>query len=173
MKLKYYLRGLSIGIIFTAIIMGIALSGGKKEKMTNDEIIERARLLGMVMEDEVTKKSEDEKISETEKQEEDSVQNQAPVANAEEPVAKDLETKNPPVEDDTKPEVVSIEIKEGEYSDAVSRKLFDAGLISDASAFNRYLTETGADLNLRMGVHKIPKGVSQDEIIAILAQKPN
>ena len=52
MKLKYYLRGLGVGIICTAIIMGIALSGNKKETLTDAEIIERARLLGMVMEEE-------------------------------------------------------------------------------------------------------------------------
>lgn len=53
MKLKYYLRGLGIGIICTAIIMGIALSGNKKETMTDTEIIERARLLGMVMQEDI------------------------------------------------------------------------------------------------------------------------
>ena len=52
MKLKYYLRGLGVGIICTAILMGIALSGNKKEKLTDTEIIERAKLLGMVMADE-------------------------------------------------------------------------------------------------------------------------
>ena len=54
MKLKYYLRGLGVGIICTAIIMGIALSGNKKETLTDAEIIERARLLGMVMEEETS-----------------------------------------------------------------------------------------------------------------------
>lgn len=46
MERKYYLRGLGIGIAVTAIIMGIALSGDKA--MTDDEIIARARELGMV-----------------------------------------------------------------------------------------------------------------------------
>lgn len=46
MELKYYLRGLGIGIAMTAIIMGIALSG--KRTMTDEEIIARAKELGMV-----------------------------------------------------------------------------------------------------------------------------
>lgn len=46
MERKYYLRGLGIGIVMTAIIMGIALSGPRK--MTDEEIIKRARELGMV-----------------------------------------------------------------------------------------------------------------------------
>ena len=48
MKLKYYMRGLGIGIIVTAVIMGIAL-GGKRE-LTDAEIKERAEALGMVEE---------------------------------------------------------------------------------------------------------------------------
>lgn len=49
MEKKYYFRGLGLGIIVTAVIMGIALSGGgKKEKMTDDEVIARAKELGMV-----------------------------------------------------------------------------------------------------------------------------
>ena len=59
MKLKYYLRGLGVGIICTAILMGIALSGNKKEKLTDTEIIERARLLGMVMAEEAPEEEGD------------------------------------------------------------------------------------------------------------------
>lgn len=48
MEKKYYFRGLGLGIIVTAVIMGIALSGGTKTReMTDDEVIARARELGM------------------------------------------------------------------------------------------------------------------------------
>lgn len=46
MERKYYFRGLGLGIIVTAVIMGIALSGGKRE-MTDNEVIARAKELGM------------------------------------------------------------------------------------------------------------------------------
>lgn len=46
MERKYYLRGLGIGIAVTAIIMGISRSGPRA--MTDDEIIARAKQLGMV-----------------------------------------------------------------------------------------------------------------------------
>lgn len=49
MNLKYYLRGLGIGIVITALIMGIT-SGSRKETLSNEEIKERARALGMVEE---------------------------------------------------------------------------------------------------------------------------
>lgn len=47
MKLKTYLRGLGIGIIVTTIVMVITL-GGKKEEMSDEEIVARAKELGMV-----------------------------------------------------------------------------------------------------------------------------
>lgn len=47
MKLNYYMRGLGIGIVVTALLMGIA-SSGRKEKMTDEQIRQRALEMGMV-----------------------------------------------------------------------------------------------------------------------------
>ncbi|SFB66971.1 hypothetical protein [Butyrivibrio sp. YAB3001] len=47
MKLKYYMRGMGIGIILTAMVMGFAL-GGRKATISNAEVIKRAKALGMV-----------------------------------------------------------------------------------------------------------------------------
>lgn len=47
MEKKYYFRGLGLGIIVTALIMGIVLSRGEKREMTDAEIIARAKELGM------------------------------------------------------------------------------------------------------------------------------
>lgn len=46
MERKYYLRGLGLGILVTTIIMSVVLSGNRA--MTNDEIIARAKELGLV-----------------------------------------------------------------------------------------------------------------------------
>lgn len=46
MERKYYLRGLGIGIAVTAVIMGIAMP--KNQTMTDEEVIARAKELGMV-----------------------------------------------------------------------------------------------------------------------------
>ena len=56
MKLKYYLRGLGIGIVVTTLVLGIVL--GKKEHLTDAEIRERAVQLGMVSENSVLVKHE-------------------------------------------------------------------------------------------------------------------
>lgn len=210
MKLKYYLRGLGIGIICTAIIMGIALSGNKKETLTDTEIIERARLLGMVMPEDTEESSEEEgqeppdaKASKPQGAEKGEYENKPGEEDSETSTDKgdgipdSQDEKEPDEAADTgqagspsdKPDsgspingssvnnsaqqpssqgTVQIEIKAGEYSDAVSRKLYQAGLISDAEAFNKYLTQKGADQNLKVGVYEIPSGSTQEEIIAIL-----
>lgn len=45
MKLKYYLRGLGVGIVVTAVILTIANHLGNK--MSDEDIIKRAAKLGM------------------------------------------------------------------------------------------------------------------------------
>ena len=48
MKLKYYLRGLGIGIIITTIIL-VSCFAMQKPKMTDEDIIAKAEQLGMIM----------------------------------------------------------------------------------------------------------------------------
>lgn len=194
MRLKYYLRGLGIGIICTAIIMGIALSGNKKETLTDAEIIERARLLGMVMPEESSDSDEGENISDgtDEKQEGE----QSPVSKLDEDenepkdttdsstdkenddINKDkgTEVQNEPKQQGNQPkdtadastgELIDIEVLSGDYSSTVSQKLFAAGLIDNAESFNNYMVQKGIDATLHVGVYQIPKGATQDEIIDI------
>lgn len=48
MNLRYYLRGLGLGIIVTAVVMGIVVGGKNKTTMTDAEIKQKATELGMV-----------------------------------------------------------------------------------------------------------------------------
>ncbi len=57
MKLKYYLRGLGIGMAVTALILGISFSGRQGQEaqtLTDEQIRERASELGMVDRSELT-----------------------------------------------------------------------------------------------------------------------
>ncbi len=61
MEKKYYFRGLGLGMIVTAVIMGIALSGGtKKREMTDEEVIARAKELGMIEDTRLLEPSDEE-----------------------------------------------------------------------------------------------------------------
>ncbi len=49
MKLKFYMRGLGVGILVTTIIFSFS---NKKEKLSDKEVIAKARELGMIMKEE-------------------------------------------------------------------------------------------------------------------------
>ena len=53
MKIKIYLRGLGIGIVVTALLMGYADGRQRTAVMTDEQIMARAKELGMVREDQV------------------------------------------------------------------------------------------------------------------------
>lgn len=66
MEKKYYFRGLGLGMIVTAVIMGIALSGGRKE-LTDEEVIARAKALGMTENTRLLAPAAEESPTDTEK----------------------------------------------------------------------------------------------------------
>ena len=63
MKLKYYLRGIGIGVIVTTLILMIAY-GQHKVELTDAEIIRRAEALGMVPKEQIESVSIQVKIPE-------------------------------------------------------------------------------------------------------------
>ena len=52
MKLRYYMRGIGIGMLVTAIILSIT-AGSQKIQMSDAEVMKRAEQLGMVREDDL------------------------------------------------------------------------------------------------------------------------
>lgn len=80
MKLRYYLRGLGIGMLVTALIL--ILSGSTGSKMSNEEIKRRAAALGMVEKDTSV-------LADAEKQKEPA-EEEAPEAPQEKPGAQDV-----------------------------------------------------------------------------------
>ena len=172
MKLKYYLRGLGIGIIITVIIMTVSFSG-RKETLTNEQIIEEAKKLGMVMQEEEKTDSLKEEEEGSKNEETDSEDQEQDVKNEEEPdVPDDTPEQN---EEDQQPEeetIHTIEIVQGEVSADLCRKLLEAGLISDIDSFNQYLIDFDLDHELHVGSYQIPEGATELEIIAILGVQP-
>ena len=192
MKLKYYLRGLGIGIIVTTLVLMVAFSG-KKEKLSDQEIIQRAEQLGMVMADEGQTETGTEENTGTEAQPETEQDVQNTEAGTEENADENTENASEPetepqteaaaepaapedttgnvvgeVKQETSGEV-AFTVKSGESSDTVAFNLYKAGLVDDATAFNRYMISKGYDSRLRTGDFKIRSGASYDEILKVLA----
>ncbi len=231
MKLKYYLRGLGIGIVVTALFMGVITKD--KETLTNEEIKQRALELGMV--EQITladirennptptpqTEGETEKVSES-KQDSETAENpeaneNADVTESGEPttgseamqnhgagdstgtekeneVGESLEetervetTKNPedttvlegtgdvetwdaPKETGAESEMLTITVRPGDSSEAVSRRLEEAGLIESADEFNQYLLDNDLEKVIFVGSFEIPKGSTQEQIARIITR---
>ncbi len=184
MKLKYYLRGLGVGIVVTAVILTIANHLGNK--MSDEDIIKRAAKLGMVMkEDESlfpptepeTTTPEPTSPSPTE-QETTAVKPAEPETTTSEPttpVPTEPETTTPvPAEPQTSGVVIhtaTITVTSGMYSEAVSQKLEEAGIVKNWREFNEYLTSNGYAERLQTGTHSFNSEMDFNEIAEILVSR--
>lgn len=178
MKLKYYLRGLGIGILVTAVIMGIA-SG--KRQMTDEEVRARAKELGMV-ESTVLSHIADMTQPDGTEPENKEVDESEPAAMPEESEAADAldESEPAPMPEESEPEdtpkendpaestPVVIVIKSGQSSVSVSKMLAEAGLVKDATAYDKYLCENGYDKKIQTGTYELTAGASEEEIARII-----
>lgn len=193
MKLNYYMRGLGIGIVVTALLMGIA-SSGKTEQMTDEEIRQRATEMGMVDGNivlaDMPEIHEDEEEQKEEGNEKEGFltsvsgngapDNEVKTEGGEEPEGapeeggegSDETLGDDPREDGvTVNEIIVISIDSGDGSRVVANKLLQAGMIEDAAAFDEYLCRNGYDKRLKTGRHDIPVNATDEEIAASITTK--
>lgn len=176
MKLKYYLRGLGIGILVAAFIMGVATGG--KEAMTDEEIRARAAELGMVDSKSVVLSDlRQEETAEPEKtSDEDSIRQEASStepsieASGDPNMESEEADEEPNIEEShsTPQDSITIVIERGDSSVSVSKALAAAGLVADAKEYDRYLCSNGYDKKLRIGTYEIAEGSSDEEIAKII-----
>lgn len=172
MKLKYYLRGLGIGIAVTALVL--ALAGGGKESLTDAEIIERAKELGMVESvtlSQLSSENNSEDVSEdvSEPVSEESTSEEVSAEPSEDISEEASEPVNETSSEENIDEYVIVEIGAGDGSDTVSRKLEELGMVEDARMYDDFLCGNGYDKILQTGVHEIPRTADWDTIAEILA----
>lgn len=197
MKLKYYLRGLGIGMAVTALILGISFSGRQGQEaqtLTDEQIRERASELGMVDSSELTlaalqnsaqpQTTMEPEVTEESKLTADPETTTEPEATAEPETTTKPETTAEP-EMTTKPEATkepelitapeqsqtTITIKKGSDSGSVSRVLYEAGLVENAKAFDNYLCNNGYSRSINPGIYEIAPGTSEEEIAKIITGK--
>lgn len=184
MKLKYYLRGLGVGIVVTAVILTIANHLGNK--MSDEDIIKRAAKLGMVMKEDESLFPPTEPETTTPEptsplpteQETTAVKPAEPETTTPEPttpVPTEPETTTPvPAEPQTSGVVIhtaTITVTSGMYSEAVSQKLEEAGIVKNWREFNEYLTSNGYAERLQTGTHSFNSEMDFNEIAEILVSR--
>ena len=216
MKLKFYLRGIGLGII---VAVALCISAGmKNDQISDEEIIKRAEALGMVPSSVTLNESVDDEIRdglETEEMTENDASGDAAAVKVNEdiPATEPDETEVNPDEadnsnfDETPPaagsdgaatpkvtptltkevtpaptkeadkdtndtendtEYITVVVERGSGSDTVARKIEAAGLVANASEFDRYLCNNGYDKRISAGNHKIPINAREEEIAKIL-----
>ena len=167
MKLKYYLRGLGIGILVTAVIMGVT-QGSRKETLSDREIRERAAALGMV---EPGNSLADLEAAETPAATEIPEAIETPEATeapaeTETPEVTARPTQRPAEEEEGSS--YTFEIQAGDSSYQVAYRLQQAGLVADARDFDNYLCSKEYDRKLKTGSYEIPETATEEEISEIL-----
>lgn len=163
MKFRYFLRGVGIGIVFATIIFSVAYRQSGNSKMTDQQVIERAKELGMVepstsikdLLDHNSSKTETETSSDPETETSQVKEEDASTEATTEPVTEVTTEENTeqPVE------TVEITVARGSASDTVCQQLKDAGMIEDASEFDKYLIDNGYASRIRVGTHTLTKGM--------------
>lgn len=179
MKLKYYLRGLGIGIVVAVIITSISM--GNRQPMTDEEIKERASELGMI---------ENSVLSDIATKEDEPIKNEEPIQDKEtiqegenvtdEPTQDEQlieEDKNEETVEDAEEnqqnnnkDTVSITVVSGDSSWTVSKRMEEAGLIESAKDFDTHLCRYGYDKKISVGTYKIPVNATHEEMAKILTK---
>lgn len=172
MKLKYYLRGLGIGIFITTLILSIAYKNRKP--ISDDEVKQRAMALGMVETDEnsflsITK---EEKTTTEKVTEESTTEKVTEKTTTEKPTEKVTESTT---ESQTKPpedEAVkyTLQISKGMYSEIVADELYEAGIISNTGDFNAVLENGGYSERIGTGKFELSSDMSYEEIAKIICR---
>ena len=199
MKLKYYLRGMGIGIMITTLILVIAFSIHKNDTVQQEEpkqeaasktVAEAQNSTQIPMDTETEKelateqnnaeKTDTKKTTEKQKENETSVVSASTEEKQSEEKASEQKTSETKSSEEklsekntpaAATEKIRFEVGGGEYSDVICKRLLQAGLIDDADAFNKFLIQKDYDNLILQGVYDIPKGATYEEIAALLTTK--
>lgn len=197
MRLKYYLRGLGLGIIFAVFIMMVGYRN-HGSSMSDSEIIEKAKALGMVetedssgmKTDNKTDEKSDKKIDTSEPDttiadtsaaedtqtgtDNTDADNIAGTADVDTTAPSDVAATDSAASDAAQPQqntTFTVTVGSGDTCRMIAERLQAAGIIDDAEKFRAYMGQKGVDQFIADGNHEIPYGASYDDIINILTQK--
>lgn len=172
MRLKYYLRGLGLGIIFTCVILMIFSNGNKSKDTSVVEDSNGIELTEAVGNDFDSNEEEEQSVT-------DESNNDENDSNSNDEIQSLDENINKPIDDQTVNEItgdsgeleseyVSLVIEQGDIARNVAEKLYEDGIINDVEAFRKYLGETGVSHTLHAGEYQIKVGATFEEIVEVL-----
>lgn len=191
MRLKYYLRGLGLGIIFTCL-MFMLFSNKKADNTDQMDINQQLEtttetLSNQTSGDDKNDTANDEAVSgsadvqnNTDAEDDVNAQNNADAQNTADNqtgASDTTDTSNQTDDsnitgetgtDDVQDEYVTLVIEKGDIARDVAESLYEDGIIDDAESFRKYLGETGVSKTLHAGEYNIKVGSTYEEIVELL-----
>ncbi len=191
MRLKYYLRGLGLGIIFTCL-MFMLFSNKKADNTDQMDINQQLEtttetLSNQTSGDDKNDTENDEAVSgsadvqnNTDAEDDVNAQNNADAQNTADNqtgASDTTDTSNQTDDsnitgetstDDVQDEYVTLVIEKGDIARDVAESLYEDGIIDDAESFRKYLGETGVSRTLHAGEYNIKVGSTYEEIVELL-----
>lgn len=191
MRLKYYLRGLGLGIIFTCL-MFMLFSNKKADNTDQMDINQQLEtttetLSNQTSGDDKNDTANDEVVSgsadvqnNTDAEDDVNAQNNADAQNTADNqtgASDTTDTSNQTDDsnitgetstDDVQDEYVTLVIEKGDIARDVAESLYEDGIIDDAESFRKYLGETGVSRTLHAGEYNIKVGSTYEEIVELL-----
>lgn len=171
MRFKYYLRGVGLGILFSTIILMIAFHS-HGSNISDDEVIQRAKELGMVWsedEEDLIRDKSDSQIDvqiETEYEPESQVEAESQTETA--PSETQQMNGSSDIQTQENESSVIITVVKGEVCRTLAEDLAAAGLIEDAEEFRKYMGSHNYADSIHVGEFEIPRGSTYEEIANIL-----
>lgn len=187
MRFKYYLKGLGMGIIVTTIIMSVSCML-HNNNLSDQEIIEKAMGLGMVMPDSENdaesglfgNSDADDSQSDSNKEsaETDDVSESDTPVESEAPVESETPTESEEPSTQTPPQNIEItqyvlHVVWGDYPRKIATELYEIGMVDDAKAFQKYLGDycEKKRKEIQVGTYTITKGMTYEEIAILITSK--
>lgn len=188
MKARWFLRGMGVGIVSTALILCVTYRSNPKES----NVIKEARELGMVFPENETGdisesyKQQAEELAQKNKDTTDKSSDKKTDAKAASGSAVSTKSKTDQEAKDkldkSKKDISSASkynknkektfvVESGLVSSSVAKELKKAGIVDDAAAFDEYIVKKGYGKMLRSGKYKIPAGADYETIAKIITRQ--
>lgn len=181
MRLKYYIRGLGIGMVVTTIMLTIS-NNIRNEKAyvskTNTTEETTSSIIAYTEKESTTEDTKGadstEELTSTEQTTEAFTEPETQQATEPETQPQTEPETQPATEPETQPasdqQMVTIVIKDVYYASQAADILYDAGVITDKSGFISYLAQTGYANKIKEGNYNINKGESFENIAKIITR---
>lgn len=192
MRLKYYLRGLGLGIIFTCLMFMLFSNKTANNNTDQTDIYNQIDAATETLSNETGSGENNDTANDASVTDDTDVQNDANVSdnleaqngqdtqnnpqaqdNAEAQNSADNQTDDSNITgetgtDDVQDEYVTLVIEKGDIARDVAESLYEEGIIDDVESFRKYLGETGVSRTLHAGEYNIKVGSTYEEIVELL-----